>query len=143
LKIIANESPCITCGACCATFRVSFYWSEAELSLGGSVPISMTEQVSPQHRCMQGTNQKAPRCVALDGAIGQRVGCTIYDLRPSPCREFGVQWQEGYFTITAEDLVRCNRARVQWGLPEIVSNHSPSTPGAPAENTNPSAPRST
>jgi Fe-S-cluster containining protein len=119
LTIAVAENPCIACGACCATFRVSFYWSEAEASLGGSVPIALTEQVSPQHRCMKGTNQKNPRCIALEGTIGQEVGCTIYEQRPSPCREFGVQWHEDHFTIIAEDLVRCNRARVQRGLPEI------------------------
>ncbi|EGR9493162.1 YkgJ family cysteine cluster protein, partial [Escherichia coli] len=24
-----NPNPCMTCGACCAFFRVSFYWAEA------------------------------------------------------------------------------------------------------------------
>ncbi|EFG2122847.1 YkgJ family cysteine cluster protein, partial [Escherichia coli] len=23
-----NPNPCMTCGACCAFFRVSFYWAE-------------------------------------------------------------------------------------------------------------------
>ncbi|RBD00840.1 YkgJ family cysteine cluster protein, partial [Xanthomonas oryzae pv. oryzae] len=26
--------PCLTCGACCAYFRVSFHWSEADPALG-------------------------------------------------------------------------------------------------------------
>lgn len=26
------------------------------------------------------------RCVALDGEVGQAVGCTIYELRPDVCR---------------------------------------------------------
>ncbi|EEX7666747.1 YkgJ family cysteine cluster protein, partial [Escherichia coli] len=25
-----NPNPCMTCGACCAFFRVSFYWAEAD-----------------------------------------------------------------------------------------------------------------
>ncbi|RBD09468.1 YkgJ family cysteine cluster protein, partial [Xanthomonas oryzae pv. oryzae] len=25
--------PCLTCGACCAYFRVSFHWSEADPAL--------------------------------------------------------------------------------------------------------------
>ncbi|HGC1012017.1 TPA: YkgJ family cysteine cluster protein, partial [Escherichia coli] len=24
---MSNPNPCITCGACCAFFRVSFYWA--------------------------------------------------------------------------------------------------------------------
>ena len=26
---MSNLNPCMTCGACCAFFRVSFYWAEA------------------------------------------------------------------------------------------------------------------
>ncbi|HBP8873638.1 TPA: YkgJ family cysteine cluster protein, partial [Escherichia coli] len=25
-----NPNPCMRCGACCAFFRVSFYWAEAD-----------------------------------------------------------------------------------------------------------------
>ncbi|HDN1328034.1 YkgJ family cysteine cluster protein, partial [Escherichia coli] len=25
---MSNLNPCMTCGACCAFFRVSFYWAE-------------------------------------------------------------------------------------------------------------------
>ena len=34
--------PCLTCGACCAYFRVSFHWSEADPALGGRVPFELT-----------------------------------------------------------------------------------------------------
>ncbi|WP_142908916.1 CxxCxxCC domain-containing protein, partial [Klebsiella pneumoniae] len=27
---MSNLNPCMTCGACCAFFRVSFYWAEAD-----------------------------------------------------------------------------------------------------------------
>ena len=29
------------------------------------------------------------RCVALVGAVGESVSCSIYDSRPAVCREFG------------------------------------------------------
>ncbi|ENB3270628.1 YkgJ family cysteine cluster protein, partial [Escherichia coli] len=48
-----NPNPCMTCGACCAFFRVSFYWTEAD-DAGGKVSVSLTEQISPFHRCMRG-----------------------------------------------------------------------------------------
>ena len=35
--------PCLTCGACCAHFRISLHWSEAEPGLGGLVPIDLTD----------------------------------------------------------------------------------------------------
>lgn len=87
---ISGLSPvnvCQPCGACCAHFRVSFYWAEADDTPGGFVPAQLTEQLTPHLRCMQGTSQKTPRCTALDGQVGQWVACRIYEHRPMPCRE--------------------------------------------------------
>ncbi|END4071239.1 YkgJ family cysteine cluster protein, partial [Escherichia coli] len=76
-----NPNPCMTCGACCAFFRVSFYWTEAD-DAGGKVSVSLTEQISPFHRCMRGANQKNPRCVALAGPPGENAYCSVYKNRP-------------------------------------------------------------
>lgn len=78
---------CQRCGACCAHYRVSFYWAEADDAPGGRVPVGLTESVSPLMRCMAGTNHRAPHCGALQGQVGQQVGCRIYADRPTPCRE--------------------------------------------------------
>lgn len=86
---------CQTCGACCASFRVSFYWGEADDAPGGIVPAQLTEAVSSYLRCMKGTASKPVRCVALEGEVGQRVSCGIYPLRPSACREFDVLEADG------------------------------------------------
>jgi hypothetical protein len=56
---------------------------------------------------MAGTERPQPRCEALAGAIGGAVACTVYDQRPSPCREL----QPG------ED--KCQRARRRHGLPPL------------------------
>lgn len=96
---------CQQCGACCETFRVSFYWSEADDAPGGTVPVALTEPLGPFMRCMQGTYAKTPRCVALDGKVGEGVACRIYEQRSSACREL----QPG------ED--KCIRARQRHGLP--------------------------
>ena len=40
------------CGACCATFRVSLHWSEADPALGGRVPVELTEPVRAQYRTL-------------------------------------------------------------------------------------------
>ncbi|MDK7055560.1 YkgJ family cysteine cluster protein, partial [Escherichia coli] len=83
---MSEINPCMTCGACCAYFRVSFYWAEAD-DAGGLVPSALTEPLTPFLRCMSGTNQRQSRCAALSGDIGDAVHCTIYENRPSPCRE--------------------------------------------------------
>lgn len=104
------SNPCITCGACCAYFRASFYWAEADDTPGGTVPVELTEKLNDFRRVMRGTNQKNPRCIALLGEIGVSVGCSIYELRSSVCREFDVSWLRG---VRNE---RCDQARLAWGL---------------------------
>jgi len=96
---------CQTCGACCAQFRVSFYWAEADDAPGGTVPVALTEAISPHLRCMQGTSSRRPHCIALEGQVGQQVSCRIYDLRASTCR-----------AVQVGDA-QCLRARERHGLP--------------------------
>ncbi len=107
-----QDNPCISCGACCAYFRVSFYWAEAEDG-GGTVPVSMTEKLNAFMSCMKGTNEPNPRCINLRGEIGQSVSCAIYDKRPSPCREFTQAWE------TDDYNEACERARAAHGLPPL------------------------
>ena len=114
------ENPCIQCGACCAFFRVSFYWEETAEADNQGVPVEMTEKLSDFLQCMQGTNQPHPRCIALQGVIGEKVSCSIYSQRSSPCREFGIHSKEGKLTIDGEGLVRCNEARKAWGMPPLT-----------------------
>jgi hypothetical protein len=110
---MSSYNPCVTCGACCAYFRASFYWAEADPATGGMVPPEMTEQLNDFFAVMKGTNQKNPRCLALEGKIGECVNCAIYENRPPACREFEFSWQNG----KAQD--RCDKARTAWGLPPL------------------------
>lgn len=107
-----DANPCLTCGACCGFFRVSFYWGECA-SAGGVVPDELTTQVSPTLAAMCGTESKPARCTALLGEIGQQVSCSIYAQRSSTCREFEAAWYEG----VPND--RCNDARAFHGLPPL------------------------
>jgi Fe-S-cluster containining protein len=111
-----TDNPCLSCGACCAVFRVSFYWREADEENGGIVPPEMTNHLTGFRLCMKGTNRSHPRCIALEGEIGCTVRCTIYNRRPSPCRNFGITFECGLWHAGIEDLMRCNRARAAWGL---------------------------
>jgi Fe-S-cluster containining protein len=95
---------CQRCGACCAYFRVSFYWGEADDAPGGTVPVALTRPVNAHLRCMAGTEQRPARCVALAGEIGREVACTIYAQRSSSCQEL----QPGD--------EKCLRARAAHGL---------------------------
>lgn len=131
-----RDNPCVTCGACCAHFRVSFYWAEADDAPGGTVPVELTEDVNGLMRCMKGSNQPLPRCAALEGCIGEHVRCTIYAQRPTPCREFGVTWERGTLRFSADELERCNQARAAWGLPPLFDDSAGDRPEAP-----PSSPR--
>jgi len=103
-------NPCQTCGACCATYRVSFYCGELDEFPGGIVPTGLAEQVTSTMACMKGTGQFPIRCTALRGEIGQKVGCAIYEFRPSPCREFAPLAAVG----RGDDS--CNDARRRHGL---------------------------
>ncbi|WP_034948382.1 YkgJ family cysteine cluster protein [Erwinia oleae] len=112
-------NPCISCGACCAHFRVSFYWSEADDG-GGVVPAELTEPLNLFMRNMRGTNARSPRCVALKGEPGGCVSCGIYENRPTPCREFARAGENG------EANEACDRARARYGLPPLFAALSPS-----------------
>ena len=109
-----TDNPCVTCGACCALYRASFYWAEAD-DAGGTVPVELTEKLNDFRRVMRGTNQPAPRCIALVGTIGQHIYCRIYENRASVCRDFPVAWQDG------QPNERCDKARIAWGLPPLPS----------------------
>jgi len=105
-----SANPCIACGICCTHFRISFYWAEADDAPGGHVPADMTEQLNPYLRCMKGSNQVPRRCIALEGELGKAVSCSIYPLRPTPCREFPVYFEDG------SPNPRCDELRAKIGL---------------------------
>ena len=100
---MADPHPCLSCGACCASFRVDFSRHEME-DEGGSVPAGLAVDVNDSLCRMRGTDHAAPRCAALAGQIGAKVACGIYEWRPSPCREF------------EDGSEACDRARRRHGL---------------------------
>jgi Fe-S-cluster containining protein len=99
-----TDNPCLSCGACCMTYRVSFYWAEADQRC---LPPALIERVNAHVSCMAGTNANAPRCAALRGEPGGSIACTVYEQRPEPCREVQI----------GDD--KCRRARAHHGLPAL------------------------
>lgn len=101
------SNPCVSCGACCGAFRVDFHPVElagGAYAWGEGVPREMTVPVTAQLVRMAGTDASPPRCIALSGDIGVAVACSIYEGRPSPCREFDIEHDA------------CARARKRHGL---------------------------
>ncbi|HEO70038.1 MAG TPA: YkgJ family cysteine cluster protein [Candidatus Hydrogenedentes bacterium] len=108
-----QRNPCLSCGACCAFYRCTFHWSEADDVAPEGIPVEMTVDMTVFRRAMKGTNQERPRCVALDGEIGHSVACAIYERRSSTCRDFPASYAYG------ERNVRCDKARLAHGLPPL------------------------
>jgi len=99
-------SACTSCGACCTFFRVDFSVYEMDFE-GGTVPSGLATELNGNTWRMRGTDQVPIRCAALTGTVGTKVGCGIYEWRPSPCREF------------EEGSDACHRARSKRGLPPL------------------------
>ena len=102
--------PCLSCGACCAHYRVAFHWSETDACSADGTPAALTEAVDPHRVAMRGTYAGAIRCTALHGEVGRDAHCTIYPQRPSPCRELQAAWEDG------RPSPQCDKARAAYGL---------------------------
>jgi Fe-S-cluster containining protein len=125
--------PCMSCGACCAFFRVSFYYENPQMDFHSKevsehpemnnylsatenfskwkVPIELTVTSDSKVYSMLGTEKKhRPKCTALIGRIGKLATCQIYANRPSPCRNFTASFSDG------KKNPRCDEARRAHGL---------------------------
>lgn len=111
---VRSLHPCVRCGACCGSFRVSFTRQEWDafdvarknrldqvvVSLGGNFVGMRGAEI--KHR---------PCCHALQGKIGHKAVCTVYQDRPSPCRDFVASYADG-----KTRQPRCDQARQAHGL---------------------------
>ncbi|MGL5402238.1 MAG: YkgJ family cysteine cluster protein [Acinetobacter sp.] len=103
LSQVASSDACVSCGACCANYRVSFYWAEAE-----RMPANMVEPLTAVYSCMKGTNQAQVKCIALQGEVGQQVSCSIYAIRSTTCKEVKIADEQ------------CNKARLKYNLIPLI-----------------------
>lgn len=99
-----REFDCQTCGACC----VSPYTGEAYVALSDSeatrvalarLPVILQRQGGdpPEFLPRLGTKLDATAtkvCAALGGVVGSQCFCSIYEERPSACRQFEVGGRE-------------------------------------------------
>src|ERR1700743_960099 len=98
-----SESPCQSCGACCA---YSSNWprfsteDDAALAL---IPEKFVNERQSGMRC------EGERCSALSGQIGAATACLIYAVRPEVCRS------------CMPGDAECNMARRRHGLAPLDS----------------------
>ncbi len=86
---------------------------EGDDATPAGVPVALTRPLGFHRRCMDGTDQPRPRCVALAGEVKRAVRCTIHDRRPSVCRAFTASFEHG------EREERCESVRALHGLPPL------------------------
>lgn len=96
-----SQSPCQTCGACCACDPE---WPRFSTEPDEQLDRIPTTLVDDSLGRMRWTGE---RCAALTGMIGEHVACMIYDIRPDVCRACQPGDEE------------CNLARARRGMPAI------------------------
>jgi len=97
MALMENDpsNPCFRCGQCCQHFRVSFYHGEIASTRSAGVPSELTTQLTPHLACMKGTESGGRPCIALRHSDEHGYRCSIYENRPSPCREFNILNEDG------------------------------------------------
>lgn len=112
-----SNHPCINCGACCGTYRVSFLRSELAPNGLWKVPASEVEDHGTDYVSLKGTTKNHhPSCNQLQGRIGKKAWCGMYENRPSPCRNFKASYEDG------TKQPRCDEARRVHGLRPLTKN---------------------
>ncbi|MCB9568958.1 MAG: YkgJ family cysteine cluster protein [Myxococcales bacterium] len=106
-----TQSECMRCGACCCNPA-----SNAAEGFAGWVEVGEREPLLADERLVrrlvvrdeEGVAHRrldpSGRCLALRGRLGVRVECTIYKIRPHPCRAVLAGSEE------------CLRARAERGI---------------------------
>jgi uncharacterized protein len=107
------DSVCLSCGACCVTFRITLPRLELDNQPGGWVPTALTTPYTATTACLREHEDIPGRCIALAGTVGSAVSCTIYAQRPSACKEFAP------LSALGQGDDACDEARRHCGLPPL------------------------
>lgn len=117
---------CETCGVCCAfalvvpagkngSHKLPAYWEIYPDDAPDEPPIL---RIMPR-------DAENGHCVNLDGELGKKVGCSVYDVRPSACRDF------------EEGSDRCREYRRMYGIEPQLSEEQAAAFRAVLEETPP------
>jgi Fe-S-cluster containining protein len=85
---------CRSCGACCCNTdenRAERFIDYVEVTPRSALSkhpallrrLTVLNDHGERHLRLRGAEQ---RCIALDGRVGHKVSCSIYELRPGACR---------------------------------------------------------
>ncbi|GAB2584117.1 hypothetical protein GCM10027066_26730 [Dyella jejuensis] len=77
--------------------------------------MALTEKLDTHRLAMRGTWAQRPRCIALEGTLGESARCGIYAQRPSVCRELKPAWENG------KPSAQCDKARAAYGLAMLTA----------------------
>lgn len=102
-RVDVIESPCQSCGACCAYSRDWPRFTTEDDAALDLIPARFVNSRQSGMRC------EGERCAALTGRVGEATACAIYALRPEVCRACQPGDPE------------CAIARRSFGLPELAS----------------------
>ena len=95
---IGVQSPCRSCGACCA---YSANWPRFSTEDDAALELIRKNLVNDENA---GMRCEGDRCAALSGRIGVATSCLVYTARPEVCR------------VCMPGDVECNLARRRYGL---------------------------
>jgi len=90
--VTAPDAPipdCLTCGACCQSLLCVGVrpTDTVDPDLCWEVTVETEEGQLVVDRYLR-RNSETLACAALEGTLGERVGCTIYETRPKMCHHF-------------------------------------------------------
>lgn len=122
---MSTEYDCQRCGACCTTYGKQNNRRYVAVKESESARIDPklrwqdphwfgtaedeNEEFSPHWMRMVRSNcHELIRCIALEGVVGERVACGIYENRPSVCSSF----EPGSY--------ECKKARRRWEQYDLV-----------------------
>jgi Fe-S-cluster containining protein len=104
-RATAPPLDCRTCGACCVPeLKLPFYVGVTERDLARLTPRFRSRNVARGSILTKVDRVGHCVCVALQGTVGRRVNCTIYERRPDACRQLEAGRRA------------CHKARRQAGL---------------------------
>lgn len=110
---ISNKPiPCMDCGACCSYFRVEFKIKE-----NPQVPAEAITIKNNKIAAMKGAEKFKGRCEYLEGKVGEKCSCKVYEQRPNVCRAFPVWLPNGL------QNPKCIAARKNFGLKGEIENN--------------------
>ena len=75
---------CLECGACCAKEPCWVEVSQSDFEFLDDPELVTSGDILPWSMKTKGEKFQ---CVALDGKVGEKVFCTIYEKRPMICRQ--------------------------------------------------------